>query len=77
MKDLVGRKARIVNSSIFAMVGITVEILYVENLNNIIIGLPKECCHGWLHSNFPGYKCWYIDLDRLEILNPITRSKFR
>lgn len=41
MKELVGRKARILNASIHEMIGNTVTILYSHGKEDIIVGFPK------------------------------------
>lgn len=77
MKDLVGRKARILHASIYEMVGKTVTILYSQGREDIIVGFPKESHLGWSHSDFLDYGCWFVEFSHLEFLNPYTKNKFR
>lgn len=77
MKDLVGRKAKVLNTSIHEMIGKTVTILYYQVRKDIIVGFPKETGLGWSHSDFPDYGCWFIEFSDLEFISPVTRSKFR
>lgn len=77
MEELVGRKARILNTSIHEMIGKTVTILYSHEGEDIIVGFPKEMGLGWSHSDFPNYGCWFVGFSNLEFISPVTRSKFR
>lgn len=77
MEELVGKEARILNTSIHEMVGKTVTILYSQGREDIIVGFPKELGLGWSHSDFPDYGCWFVEFSSLEFLTPYTRSKFR
>lgn len=77
MGNLVGRKARILSTSIHEMIGKTVTILYSQGREDIIVGFPKETGLGWSHSDFPNYRCWFVEFSDLEFISPVTRSKFR
>ena len=77
MENIVGRKARILNTSIHEIVGKTVKILYAEADNTAIIGFHKDSRFGWKHECFPDYKCWYVSLRILELIPSMTNSKFK
>lgn len=77
MENLVNKKVKIIQTSVPAMVGKTVIVLYDEGYNNIIVGFPKSSNLGWAHSDFPEYSCWWMDRDNLEIMSPVTKSKFK
>ena len=77
MKDLVGRKARILHASIYKMVGKTVTILYSQGREDIIVGFPEETHLGWSHSDFPNYGCWFVEFSHLEFLTSYTKTKFK
>lgn len=77
MKELVGRRARILDASIPEIVGNTVKILYVEADNTTVIGFHKDSRFGWKHESFPDYKCWYVSLRILELISSVTNSKFK
>lgn len=77
MENLVGRKVRILSTSIHEMIGKTVTILYSHDGEDIIAGFPKETGLGWSHSDFPDYGCWFVEFSQLGFLTPYTRSKFR
>lgn len=77
MENLVGRKARILSTSIHEMIGKTVTILYSQGREDIIVGFPKETGLGWSHSDFPDYLCWFVEFSNLDFSSSVTRSKFR
>ena len=77
MENLVGRKARILSTSIHEMIGKTVTILYSQGREDIIVGFPKELGLGWSHSDFPDYGCWFVEFSNLELISSVTNSKFK
>ncbi len=80
MENLVGRKARILNTSIPEMIGKTVTILYSHGREDIVVGFPKETGLGWSHSDFPDfpdYLCWFVEFSNLELISSVTNSKFK
>ena len=77
MENLVGRKARILRTSIHEMIGRAVTILYSQDREGIIVGFPKETGLGWSHSDFPDYLCLFVEFSNLELISSVTRSKFR
>lgn len=77
MENLVGRKARVLSASIPEMVGETITVLYSHGREDIIVGFPKESHFGWSHSDYPDYRCWFVEFSSLEFLTPYTKNKFR
>lgn len=75
MENLVGRKARILSTSIHEMIGRTVTILYSQGREDIIVGFPKETGLGWSHSDFPDYLCWFVEFSNLELISSVTKKQ--
>ena len=77
MENLVGRKARILNTSIHEMIGNTVTVLHDVGGIDIIVGFPKGKGLGWETSDFPEYGCLWILRENIEIIPSVTKSKFK
>ena len=77
MENLVNKKAKILEASISAMIGKTVTVLHDVGGIDIIVGLPKDSGLGWTHPDFPEYECWWVLRESIEIISPVTKSKFK
>ena len=77
MKNLVNKRAKILEASISAMIGKTATVLHDEGGINVVVGFPKGRGLGWENPDFPEYECWWVIRDNIEILSSVTKSKFK
>lgn len=77
MENIVNKKVKILEASISAMMGKTGTVLYDVGDIDIIVGFPKGKGLGWEHHDFPEYECCWVLRKNIEIIFPVTKSKFR
>lgn len=77
MENIVNKKVKILEASISAMIGKTATVLYdVEDID-IVVGFPKGKGLGWGNPDFPEYECRWVLRKNIEIISPVTKSKFK
>lgn len=77
MENIVNKKVKILEASISAMIGKTATVLYDVGGIDIIVGFPKGKGLGWEHPDFPEYDCRWLLRENIEIISPVTKSKFK
>lgn len=77
MENIVNKKVKMLEASIPARRGKSVTVLYDVGDIDIIVGLPKGEGLGWEHPDFPGYECWWVFRENIEIIPSVTKSKFK
>lgn len=77
MENIVNKKVKILEASIPARRGKCVTVLYDVGDIDIIVGLPKGEGLGREHPDFPEYECWWVFRENIEIISPVTKSKFK